>query len=46
VVRGLACEFRKRKKTERTESIGDGDNDHAFVREPVSPVQLASTLTR
>src|SRR5260370_36698617 len=28
-----------RKEAKRAKSIRDGDNDHAFVREPVAPVQ-------
>ena len=46
VVRGLARQFRKGKKPEWAEPIGDGDNDHAFLREPVAPVQAASRPTR
>jgi len=28
-----------REKAERANSVRDGDNDYAFVREPVTPVQ-------
>src|SRR5260370_33410441 len=39
VMRGLAGQLWMRKKAERAKSIRYGDNDYAFVREPVAPVQ-------
>src|SRR6202041_768734 len=36
---GLARELGMREKAERAESIGDGDDEDAFMREPVAPVQ-------
>src|ERR1700741_5217996 len=36
---GLARQLRMGEKPERANSIGDRDNDHAFVREAVAPVQ-------
>src|SRR5258708_32413209 len=38
-MRSLVCQLWMRKKAEGTESIRDGDNDHAFVRELVAPIQ-------
>ena len=46
VVRGLARQFRKGKKPEWAKPIGDGDNDHAFLCEPVAPVERHGSWTR
>ena len=39
VVRDLARELRKRKKTKRTKPISDGDSDDTLLRKPVTPVR-------
>jgi hypothetical protein len=39
VVRGFASQSSMGEKTKRTDAICDVHNDHAFVREPVTPIQ-------